>query len=254
MTMPEATPRRFQGAIFDVDGVVVDSPHFQAWRESLRELMEDDWLDLRNRTTWTPDAFTPRVYQQHVAGKPRTAGATAALSYFGVTDDAARVEEYERRKQDMIARLIEAGDFAVFPDALRFVVGAKEAGFLIAAASSSKNASALLRKIRLDRPHQGMTLSELFDVDVSGRDFAHGKPDPEMFLTAAHELGIDSSAAVVFEDAVAGIVAAKRADMGAVGIARADDEALLAAAGADVVVGSLDEVNPRELVEPGSRR
>lgn len=251
--MPPTMRRRFEGAIFDVDGVLVDSPHFQAWRKALRTLMEHDWLDLRDRTTWSPDAFTPLMYQQHVAGKPRTAGAAAALSYFGLTNDPARVEEYARRKQEMIVRLIEAGDFTVFPDALRFVVAAKEAGFLLAAASSSKNAHVLLRKIRLGPARPGMTLFDLFDVDVSGRDFAHGKPDPEMFLTAARELRIDASAAVVFEDAAAGIVAAKRAEMGAIGIARANDEALLSAAGADAVVGSLDDVDPRDLVEASAR-
>ena len=64
---------------------------------------------------------------------------------------------------------------------------------------------------------------------------------------------IDASAAVVFEDAAAGIVAAKRAEMGAIGIARANDEALLSAAGADAVVGSLDDVDPRDLVEASAR-
>ena len=48
----------FQGAIFDVDGVLVDSPHEKAWRESMRELMESDWSDIRDRTTWSPEAFT----------------------------------------------------------------------------------------------------------------------------------------------------------------------------------------------------
>ena len=65
----------FRGAIFDVDGVLVDSPHQQAWRESLRELMESDWADIRDQTTWSPDAFTPQVYQQYMSGKPRMAGA-----------------------------------------------------------------------------------------------------------------------------------------------------------------------------------
>jgi beta-phosphoglucomutase len=42
---------KFRGAIFDVDGVLVDSPHEKAWRQSLRELMESDWADIRDRTT-----------------------------------------------------------------------------------------------------------------------------------------------------------------------------------------------------------
>ena len=59
---------RFRGAIFDVDGVLVDSPHEKAWQESLRELMESDWQDIRDQTTWSPDAFTPRVYEQYMSG------------------------------------------------------------------------------------------------------------------------------------------------------------------------------------------
>jgi beta-phosphoglucomutase-like phosphatase (HAD superfamily) len=68
----------FQGAIFDVDGVLVDSPHEKAWRESLRELMEGEWNDIRAQTTWSPGAFTPQVYQEEMSGKPRLSGARGA--------------------------------------------------------------------------------------------------------------------------------------------------------------------------------
>ena len=226
---------KFQGAIFDVDGVLVDSPHQKAWRESLRELMEADWRDIRDQTTWSRDAFTPHVYQQYVSGKPRVA-------------------EYAQRKQEMVVRLIEAGDFTAYPDALRFVIATKDDGMRIADASSSKNAGLFLRKIRLDtfaaehgissptlKP--GQTLLDYFDVDVSGRDFARGKPDPEIFLTAAHELGVEPGHAMVIEDASSGVQAAKAGGMAALGISRADDADLLAEAGADLVVTSLDDVN-----------
>ena len=95
----------FRGAIFDVDGVLVDSPHEKAWRESLRELMESDWSDIRGRTTWSPDAFTALVYQEHMSGKPRMSGARAALDYFGVPDSEALVDQYAQRKQEMVVRL-----------------------------------------------------------------------------------------------------------------------------------------------------
>ena len=168
----------FQGAIFDVDGVLVDSPHEKAWRESLRELMETDWSDIRGRTTWSPEAFTSRVYEQYVSGKPRMSGARAALDYFHVPDDDQRVGEYAQRKQDMVVRLIEAGDFTAYPDALRFVIAVKDAGLLIADASSSKNATMLLSKIPLDTLAQqqgitsptlrpGLSLLDYFDVDLS---------------------------------------------------------------------------------------
>ena len=251
---------KFRGAIFDVDGVLVDSPHQKAWRESLRELMESDWRDIRDRTTWTPDAFTPHVYQEYVSGKPRMNGARAALDYFGVPDAEQRVAEYAQHKQEMVVRLIEAGDFTAYPDALRFVITVKDAGLLIADASSSKNAGLFLRKIRLDtfareqgisspsvRP--GLTLLDYFDADVSGRDFARGKPDPEIFLTAAHELGVEPRYAMVLEDASAGVQAAKAGGMAAIGIARADDADLLAAADADIVVTTLDDVDTAALAD-----
>src|SRR5438045_3539302 len=130
---------KFQAAIFDVDGVLVDSPHEKAWRESLRQLMESDWTDIRDQTTWTPDAFTPHVYDTVMSGKPRMSGARAALEYFRMPDVEARVDAYAARKQKMVIELIEAGDFTAYPDALRFIIVVKDAGILIAAASSSKN-------------------------------------------------------------------------------------------------------------------
>ena len=249
-------PKQFQGAIFDVDGVLVDSPHQKAWRESLRELMENDWSDIRDHTTWSPEAFTSRVYEEQMSGKPRMDGARAALKYFHVPDDEDdhRLAEYADHKQAMVVRLIEAGDFTAYPDALRFIIHVKDAGIRIAAASSSKNANLFLRQIRLDtfaeeneitsgsvRP--GLTLLDYFDADVSGRDFPHGKPHPDMFLAAAHELGTAPMDSMVIEDAAAGVQAAKAGDMAAIGIARVDDAELLAAAHADIVVTSLDDVD-----------
>jgi beta-phosphoglucomutase len=244
----------FQGAIFDVDGVLVDSPHETAWREALRELMESQWSDISGETTWTAERFTPQVYQQVMSGKPRMSGARAALDYFEVPDAETRVEAYAERKQAMVIELIEAGEFSAYPDALRFIIAVKDAGIRVAAASSSKNAGLFLRKIRLDafaekhgitseslRP--GLTLLEFFDADVSGRDFAEGKPHPEMFLTAAQELAIPAEQNFVIEDADVGVQAAKAGNMAALGLARADDAEVLAAAGADVVVTTLDDID-----------
>jgi beta-phosphoglucomutase len=105
-------------------------------------------------------------------------------------DADRRVEVYAARKQRMVIELIEAGEFHAYPDALRFILAVHEAGIPAAAASSSKNADLFLDKIRLDtfaaehglrydfvRP--GLTLLDFFDADISGRDFAQGKPHPE---------------------------------------------------------------------------
>jgi beta-phosphoglucomutase-like phosphatase (HAD superfamily) len=250
----------FRGAIFDVDGVLVDSPHEAAWREVLRELLEGDWADVREQTTWTPQAFTAEVYQQVVSGKPRMDGALAALEHFGVPDAELRVEAYAARKQEMVVELIEAGRFSAYPDALRFLLAVKDAGIAVAAASSSRNAGLFLRQIRVDAFAEqdgldydwiepGLTLLDAFDVDTSGRHFERGKPHPEIFLTAARELGIDPHAAFVVEDAVSGVQAAKAGAFAALGLARHDDEALLAEADADIVVRTLDDVDLAAVAE-----
>ncbi|HEU4897290.1 MAG TPA: HAD-IA family hydrolase [Actinomycetota bacterium] len=243
----------FQGAIFDVDGVLVDSPHELAWRESFRRLMETEWREVRDQTNWTPERFTPAVYQQVMAGKPRMAGARAAMEYFGVPDAEARAEQYAAAKQEQIIRLIEEGRFMAFPDALRFILVVKGMGLRVAAASSSKNARLFLERIRLDLfaaeqrleygfIRSGMTLHEVFDADISGRDFPRGKPDPAIFLTAAEELGLEPGDCFVAEDATSGVQAARAGGMAALGVARLDDRDLLAEAGADLVVTTLDDV------------
>lgn len=250
----------FRGGIFDVDGVLVDSPHERAWREAMRELMESDWSDIRGQTTYTPERFTAAVYQAVMSGKPRVAGALAALQYFNVPDAEERAPAYGERKQELVIKLIEAGQFHAFADALRFVLAVKGQGIPIAVASSSKNAGLFLRQIRLDvftaehgLPYDfvknGLTLQNIFDADISGRDFEQGKPHPMIFLTAAQELGVLPESCFVVEDASSGIQAAKAGNMQGLGIARMDDQPLLLEAGADLVVTTLDEVAINALAE-----
>ncbi|MEV0202473.1 HAD family phosphatase [Nonomuraea sp. NPDC050691] len=248
----------FDGAILDVDGVLVDSPHERAWKDALRELMEGDWADIRERTTWSEEPFTPQVYQRVISGRPRTAGALATLEHFEIPDAQARTRTYAARKQALIVHLIEASQFTAYPDALRFVMAVRDLGIPAAVASSSKNADRMLKRIRLDTFAQregltydfvqpGLTLLDFFDADLSGRDLARGKPDPEIFLIAAAELKAAPEHCFVVEDAVSGIRAAKAGKMAALGVARADDQQLLVAAHADLVVTTLDEVDVRGL-------
>ncbi len=118
----------FEGAIFDVDGVLVDSPHQRAWQETLQELMEGDWRDVRDETTWSPGTFTRQVYEEYMSGKPRLSGARAVLDYFEVPNADQRVDTYANRKQARVIELIEAGEFEAYPDALRFALGGAGVG------------------------------------------------------------------------------------------------------------------------------
>ena len=55
--------------------MLVDSPHERAWRDALKELMETQWSDIRSETSYSPERFTPQVYQQVMSGRPRFSGA-----------------------------------------------------------------------------------------------------------------------------------------------------------------------------------
>src|SRR3954469_4740089 len=224
---PDGRRVALAAAIFDVDGVLVASPHEHAWREALTGFAD-------------PTRFTTEFYQAHVAGKPRLEGARSALGQLGVPHAAERALEYAEIKQALIDRLIAKGSFDAFPDAVRLAAALHAAGLRLALASSSKNADAMLRHLTLS---DGRPLLSVFDADLSGTDVPHGKPDPALFLLAAEALDIPPAQCLVVEDAPAGILAARAGGMAALGIARLGDEALLHAAGADLVVTSLDQVD-----------
>jgi beta-phosphoglucomutase len=215
-----------KASIFDVDGVLLASPHEQAWREALSGFAD-------------PARFTTAMYQAQVAGKPRLSGARAALEALGVPNASQPAARYAQVKQERLEDLIKSGKVSAFPDALRCVQALAHLDFPCAAASSSKNANQMMRLIHLA---SGMSLLDAFKVNVCGRDLSHGKPSPDIFLLAARELGIAPINCLVVEDAPAGIEAARAGRMTALGIARVHDTAALLAAGADLVVTSLDQI------------
>lgn len=212
--------------IFDVDGVLLASPHERAWREALGGLTE-------------AERFTTALYQAHVAGKPRLDGARSGLEALGVRNAEREAVEYAERKQARLEALIRIGTVTAFPDALRFVEALSALDWPMAVASSSKNANAMMQPILLN---SGESLLDVFTVNVCGRDLVRGKPDPEIFLIAASELGVSPAQCVVAEDAAAGIAAARSGGMTALGVARLGDAEALKRARADLVVASLDEI------------
>ncbi|MER2248937.1 HAD-IA family hydrolase [Methylorubrum podarium] len=224
---PDAVSGALRAVIFDVDGVLVDSPHEQAWRDALADFAD-------------PTGFTTAFYQAHVAGKPRLEGARATLERLGAAGAATDAAAFGRKKQAVIDRLIAEDRFTAFPDAIRLAVALRETALRTVLASSSKNADAMLARVILP---DGRTLLSLFDADVSGRDVPRGKPDPALFRLAAGAVEVPPAACLVVEDAPAGIRAAKAGGMAGLGIARLGDAALLRAAGADLVLTSLDDLD-----------
>jgi beta-phosphoglucomutase len=110
----------------------------------------------------------------------------------------------------------------------------KTQGYLIALGSASKNAEVILRKTGL---------ISWFDAIIDGNHVQKSKPDPEVFLKGAEALGVSPENCIVFEDASAGIEAAKRAGMKAIGIG---DPSILGEA--DQVISSFVGVQASKLL------
>lgn len=223
--------QKVRALILDVDGVLLASPHEQAWRDALAGLAD-------------PARFTSRLYQERVAGRPRAGGALAALEALGVPGAADRAPEYAVRKQARLEVLIRTYGVRAYPDGLRFVERAAAANLPMAVVSASRNADAMLRACpRSD----GGNLLDLFSANLNGHDEGPGKPDPWIVLRAAADLKTPPQACLVVEDAPAGVQAARAAGALALGVARQADAGALRAAGAHRVVASLDEVEVRDL-------
>jgi HAD superfamily hydrolase (TIGR01509 family) len=234
-----------RAAIFDVDGVLVDSPHEQAWRETLDRLMAGPWAQLALDIGYQHGSLTTERYQRAIAGRPRLDGARGGLEAVGVAEpDDEHVHAYAAAKQSRLVDLIEHEPPPPFDDAVTLLIGLRELGLAVATASASKNASRLLAAISLP---DGRLLSDLLDADVSGLD-APGKPDPAIFVAAAHRLGRSPEQCFVVEDSPAGAEAARRGGMSCVGVDRGGVADELRASGADIVLDRLDRIQPAELL------
>jgi HAD superfamily hydrolase (TIGR01509 family) len=234
-----------RAAIFDVDGVLVDSPHEQAWRETLDRLMAGPWAQLALDTVYVPGSVTSELYQRAIAGRPRLDGARGGLEAVGVADpDDEHVYAYAEAKQSRLLDLIEHEPPPVFDDAVTLLIGLREIGLSIATASASRNAARLMAAIALPDGH---LLRDVLDADVSGLD-APGKPDPAIFIEAARRLGYSPRECFVIEDAPVGVEAARRGGMTCVGVDRSGDADELRASGASIVLDRLDRLLAADLL------
>lgn len=205
-----------QAAIFDLDGVIVDTAkyHYLAWKRLAAELGFD---------------FSP-ADNERLKGVSRMQSLEIVLSIGGITASEAQKTEWAEQKNHWYVEYInQLTPEAVLPGVAPFITDLRQRGFRIALASASQNALPILKNLEL---------LSLFDAVVDGTQAVRAKPDPEIFLTAARKLGISPSKCIVFEDAVAGVAAAKRAGMRVVGIG---SRAVLK--GADLVVSGFTELD-----------
>ncbi len=187
-------------ALFDLDGVIVDTAkyHYLAWRRLAQQLGFD---------------FSP-AQNELLKGVSRTRSLEILIEIGGLEVDTATREALAAQKNAWYVEYITAMDESeLLPGASECLRRLRNKGIKTGLGTASKNAPLILRKLRIE---------SLFDVVVDGIKVTRAKPDPEVFLLGARQLGVEAARCVVFEDAEAGLQAAKTAGMYAVGIGRPD--------------------------------
>ncbi len=206
--------------LFDLDGVIVDSRehHLAAWHQLAREFA----------LAHEPDYFT------------KTFGLRNDPILRGIVPDAPRVllDEMALRKEELF-RAAARGHLEMLPG----VPGLLD---LLDEQSVPKAIVTSAPRLNLDMMLETLGIADRFDALVSEEDAERGKPDPQGFLVAAERLGFAPEHSVVIEDAPAGLEAAKRGGMRAIGVTTTHPAAALG--DADLVVDTLSDGRVRTLI------
>jgi beta-phosphoglucomutase family hydrolase len=221
----------FRAVLLDLDGVVTPTAliHEKAWSE-----------------LFAPWGFTNRDYLAYVDGRPRYEGVKTFL-------DARHVElpwgdpsdppgdnticAMGNRKDETFNAVLDRQGIDPYPGTLKVMDLLDRSGVPMAIVSSSKNARHVLEVAGISE-----RFVTVVDGDVAVEHHLAGKPKPDTFVFAAQQLGVAPAEAVVVEDATSGVAAGRAGNFALVlGVDRGGNRGALAEAGADLVVGDLDE-------------
>jgi beta-phosphoglucomutase len=212
----------YKACLFDLDGVLVDTAiyHFQAWK---------------NLGTKFDYALTEEQNEQ-LKGVSRVESLNRILAWanYSATEEQKSTWLIEKNENylDLISNMNPS---EILPGVLDFLHQIKQAGYKIALGSASKNAEIILSKTGL---------IEWFDLIIDGNKVTKSKPDPEVFLKGAGGLGFLPTECIVFEDAQAGVEAAKAGKMRVIGIGEVE-----MLGGADKIISSFVGVQASELLQ-----
>ncbi len=240
------SPQERDAILFDLDGVLTETArvHAAAWQA----LFDDALRRWTARTGEAVAPFDPRAdYLAHVDGRGREDGVRSFLAARGLVlpegspadpEDAFTVMSLARRKQGLFEAALAEKGAQPAPGAVALLRALKRLRVPVAVVSASRNCAAVLAAAGLD---------QFVDTRVDGVDAATlglaGKPAPDTFLEAARRLSVAPARCVVFEDALAGVAAARSGGFGlVVGVDRGGQREALLRHGADVVVRDLTEV------------
>ncbi|WP_210489170.1 beta-phosphoglucomutase [Rufibacter aurantiacus] len=209
-----------KACLFDLDGVLVDTAvyHFKAWRQ-LAQTLGIDFTEHDN---------------ERLKGVSRVRSLEIILEIGNQTMEQEKMLALcEQKNTEYLLDVAKMTPDEILPGVVDFLKSLKAEGIKIALGSASKNAQLILERTNL-LPY--------FDAIIDGRHVVNGKPHPEVFLKGAEALGVQPSECVVFEDAVAGVEAAKNGGMLCVGVGQ--PEVLTQA---DIVVKDMTEMTVERL-------
>ncbi|WP_423129954.1 beta-phosphoglucomutase [Gaoshiqia sp. Z1-71] len=213
--------KNIKACLFDLDGVIVDTAkyHFLAWKQ----LAEDLKID-----------FT-EAHNELLKGVSRMRSLDIILELGKKTLNEEQKIAYADKKNNIyLSWILKMEKNEILPGVRSFISELKNNHILVALGSASKNTGLILQKLEIE---------DLFDAVVDGNQVTKAKPDPEVFLKGAEALKVSPDACVVFEDAIAGIEAAKNAGMFCVGVG--DKNTLKAA---DLVIPGFEHFRLENLI------
>ena len=212
--------RKIEACLFDLDGVIVDTAkyHFLAWKQLADELGIDFTLE----------------NNELLKGVSRMRSLDIILDLGKKTLTEVQKIDYANKKNDIYLEFIHRmNDDELLPGVRSFIEELKEQRIRVALGSASKNAQLILQQLNIET---------LFDAVIDGNQVSNAKPNPEVFLKGAEALHVEATGCVVFEDAIAGVEAAKNAGMLCIGVG---DPATLSQA--DLVIAGFQDFNLRKL-------
>ena len=244
------TKNKFEAVVFDLDGVITKTAatHSRAWKKMFDEYL----MTLANADGNEFIEFTPQDYLTYVDGKPRYEGVKSFLDSrnislpYGDPSDGGEKDTIcglGNRKNEAFNEVLAKEGVEVYPSTVKLLEQLKRDNIRIGVASSSKNAQSVLEAAGLMH-----FIETRVDGVVSAEIGLNGKPAPDIFLTAANNLGVDPNLTIVVEDAVSGVQAGKNGNFGLVlGLARENNNEALKANGADIVLNDLEEISIDEI-------
>jgi len=200
-----------RAVLWDMDGTLIDSEdlHWISWRHTMAN----------EEIAITHEQFLASFGQRNASIIPR---------WLGPASTPEEIERIGNAKEELYRQLIRRDGISPLPGVASWVQRLHKQGWLQAIASAAPRAN-------IDAVLEALSATHIFQGIVSAEDVHRGKPDPQVYLTAASRVGASPDRCIVVEDAAAGIEGARRAGMRSIGVSHNGKHL-----GADVVVQSLD--------------